>query len=74
MSVSRMRATTNQAIHAGELGCLGRIDMKPWIPRGADAVTARVVRRGVCERCGKVFFDPGQCEVSDDDLEAGRPA
>ena len=74
MGIERIQhSTTGEPIHAGGTSpCMGTIKLKPWIPMGADATT--VVQLGECDKCGKAFCDPGDVEVSDADLEAGRPA
>ena len=73
MSIERVRSKTGEVIHAqGTPPCMGTARLKPWIPRGFDATT--VVQLGGCDKCGKVFCDAGNLDVSDDDLEAGRPA
>ena len=72
MGINRVSACTDQFFHESS-GCGGAVNLKPWIPRGADAASAAVFRRGVCDRCSKIFFDAGNQDVTDDDLEAGRP-
>lgn len=74
MGINRVPATTDQFFHEPPSGCGGAVNLKPWIPRGADAASSGDVRCGACDRCGTIFFDVGDQVVTDDDLEAGRPA
>ena len=72
MGINRVRAATDEFFH--ETDCGGTVKLKPWIPRDTKGSAASGVRRGVCDRCGKAFFDPGDLDVDDDALEAGHLA